>query len=365
MRILILSNDARGLFLFRRELVDSFIGSGHKVFVSVPYDEHYQKLKELGWSVTETEINRHGMNPIKDMGLFISYIRLIRKYSPDVILTYTIKPNIYGGMAALLTGTPYICNITGLGQAIEKGGILSKILILMYKAATLRARKVFFQNEKNMQVMQSKGVARKNADLLPGSGVNLTEHPFYEYPDESEGIRFLAVLRIMKDKGIGEYLRAAKKICASHKNVSFALAGYYEEDERQKYEPVIQKCEKRGILKYLGEIDNVQEVMAGSHIIVHPSYHEGMSNVLLEAASCGRPILTCDINGCKEAVVKDESGFLFEPESTEALVKAIERILSLDEQKRAEMGRAGRRHIEDKFDRNIIIDKYKKELEKL
>ncbi len=359
MRILILTNYANGLYLFRRELVEAFIKDGHEVLISVPPDENCQKLRNLGWSVAETDLNRHGMNPIRDMGLFRAYLKLIGDFNPGVILTYTIKPNIYGSMAARVKKVPYICNITGLGKAIENGGILSKVLVEMYKISTRGARKVFFQNEKNRDVMQKKGIALNNSDLLPGSGVNLIEHPFVPYPDEKDGIVFLAVLRMMKDKGVDEYLSAAEIIRSRHQNVYFDLVGEFEEDEREKYEPLLEKLQREDKIKYYGHIDNVKDVMAKDHIVVHPSYHEGMSNVLLEAAACGRPILTCDINGCKEAVVRDESGFLFEPQSSKALVDAIERILSLSERDRADMGRAGRDHIEKNFDRNLIIDKYR------
>ncbi len=362
MRILVLSNYANGLYLFRRELIQAFIDEGHDVFISVPPDENCDKLRRLGWNLYEVPLDRHGMNPIRDYKLYKAYKRLMKQLKPDVVLTYTIKPNIYGSMAAKACKIPYMCNITGLGKAIENGGIISKILIVMYKISMGRARKVFFQNEKNKSVLQSKGVAVNNADLLPGSGVNLTEHPFRDYPSEEDGIRFLAVLRVMRDKGIAEFLEAAKDISKVHSNVHFELVGEYEEDERDKYEPLIKELEKDGILKYYGHIDNVDEVMEKSHVIVHPSYHEGMSNVILEAAACGRPILASNISGCKEGVAENESGFLFEPESVDSLKKEIEHILTLSENERSVMGKKSREHVEKTFDRNIIIDKYRQEL---
>lgn len=359
MRILILANYANGLYLFRKELVESFIADGHEVYVSVPFDDNCIKLERLGIKLIKTDLDRHGVNPLKDQALFRSYLKMMKELKPDVVLTYTIKPNIYGGFAARLKKIPYICNITGLGKAIEGGGLLSQVLIKLYKISTKKAVRVFFQNEKNRKVMQDRGIALNNSDLLPGSGVNLTEHPFREYPEEADGIRFLAVVRIMKDKGIQEYLDMAEDISNRHPEAHFELVGEYEEDERALYEPRINDLVARGILKYYGHIDNVEEVMTRSHVVVHPSYHEGMSNVLLEAGACGRPILCSNINGCKEAVDAGKSGLLFEPEDVSSLTASVEKILSLDESSRRDMGACGRRFIERSFDRNIIIGKYK------
>ena len=374
MRILVLANYANGLWLFRKELIQAFMDEGHDVLISVPPDENVKKLTDLGFKVHETNLDRHGVNPLKDLGLFNSYLKLMGSFKPDVVLTYTIKPNIYGASAARLKHIPYICNITGLGKAIEGGGLLSRVLIGMYRFSTGRARRVFFQNEGNMKVMQDRGIALKNSALLPGSGVNTTEHPLREYPEESGGIRILAVLRMMRDKGVGEYLDAAERLGTAEAQVTersadssrptlrFELVGEFEEDERAVYEPRINELVEKNLLKYYGHIDNVEEVMANSHVIVHPSYHEGMSNVLLEAAACGRPIITCDIPGCREAVRKDRSGFLIRSESSEALIDALNRMARLTTDQRKAMGLEGRKLIEEKFDRRSIILTYINEL---
>jgi galacturonosyltransferase len=260
---------------------------------------------------------------------------------------------------------PYICNITGLGTAIENGGILSKVLLKFYSVSMKGAKRVFFQNTKNRDFMNSHNVAVHNNKMLPGSGVNLEEHPFVEYPSENDGIRILAVIRIMKDKGIDEYLEVADTISTIYKNVEFRLVGEYEETEMEHYEPLIKKLEAQGVIRYYGHIDNVHDVMADSHIILHPSYHEGLSNVLLEAAACGRPVLAGNINGCRETFLEGVSGMSFEIKSAKAIERAIEKILTLSEDERRAMGIAGRRLIEEKFDRNIVLRAYKDELETL
>jgi galacturonosyltransferase len=369
MNILILTNYANGLWLFRKELLIAFLEDGHKVSVSLPPDENVEKLKTIQLNgsklnIIETPFERRGNNPVKDFGLFKTYMKLLKSENPDVVLTYTIKPNLYGGLACRISRVPYICNITGLGTAIENEGLLSKILLKFYAISMKKAKCVFFQNAGNRDFMNDHNVARNNNKMLPGSGINLSEHPFMEYPSDEEigKITFLTVGRIMKDKGIDEYLEAAKTIKERYSNVEFWLVGDYEDDEREHYEPLIKSLEDNGIIIYYGHSDNVQNFMAQSHAVVHPSYHEGLSNVLLEADACGRPVLAGNISGCKETFVDGVSGFAFETKNIQSLVEAMEKFISLSYNERKNMGIAGRRWVEEKFDRNIVLQAYRDEL---
>lgn len=364
MKILILSNYANGLYLFRKEVLSAFLNKGYETVVSVPTDENCGKLKALGVRLAPIEFERRGNNPVHDARLLMGYLRLLKKEKPDVILTYTIKPNLYGGLACRMRRVPYLVNVTGLGTAIEKPGILGKILLGFYRIATKRASCVFFQNEGNRQFMLDKGIGSGKDRLLPGSGVNLSEHPAMPYPSEDEGINFLAVLRIMKDKGVGEYLKAAEKIHADYPHTQFYLAGEYEEEERKIFEPQLKELEAKGTVRYLGHIDNVPEVMAKSHVIVHPSYHEGLSNVLLEAAACARPVLASDVPGCRETLQQGLSGLTFSAKAPESLIQAIRTLLSYTESDRREMGLRGREYVENAFDRNKVIDIYFSEIQK-
>ncbi|MBQ3105838.1 MAG: glycosyltransferase family 4 protein [Lachnospiraceae bacterium] len=358
MKVLILSNFANGLILFRGELITELLAEGYSVVISVPEDGKAQVLKEMGARVIFSSLERRGMNPLRDLKLLAEYLCLLGKEKPDMVLTYTIKPNLYGGLACRLRRIPYLVNITGLGTAIENEGLLAKLLLRFYKAAVKRAACVFFQNSENQTYMQSRGIGVKNGCLLPGSGVNLTAHPYEQYPSEKDGIRILAVLRIMKAKGVEEYFQAVESISRSHPHVSFALVGDYEEESRSRYEPMVRELVDKGILKYYGQIDDVAKVMAQSHIIVHPSYHEGLSNVCLEAAACGRPVLTTNVPGCRETV-NENSGLLFEPGSSRSLIQSIERILQLDARGRAQMGAAGRQYVTERFDRDLVIRVYR------
>ena len=365
MKILILSNYANGLYLFRKEVLLSFLEKGYETVVSVPPDENCEKLKALGVRLIPTAFERRGNNPVHDGRLFLRYLSLLKEEKPDVVLTYTIKPNLYGGLACRLKKVPYLVNITGLGTALEQSGLLGRILLKFYRIATKRASCVFFQNDGNRQFMLDRKIGVNRDRLLPGSGVNLKEQPFSPYPSEEKGIIFLAVLRIMKDKGIEEYLEAAKKITEEYPNAHFYLVGEFEEETRWRYEPLLEELSSKGIIRYFGHIDNVPEVMAESHIIVHPSYHEGLSNVLLEAAACGRPVLASDVPGCRETLEQEKSGLLFAPRDTDSLVRTIKSILMRTETERKEMGLMGREYVENTFDRNKVITAYFEEIQRV
>ena len=364
-RILILSNSSSGLYEFRNEVVEDLLRD-HEVFISLPDEDAYTKiLTDEGCNIFHTEFNRRGMNPVKDTILLLRYIRLIRRIRPKMVLTYTIKPNIYGGMACRLTHTNYAANITGLGTAIQGGGMLSNVLIKMYRVALNKAKAVFYQNEYNMEFMLKRGVGTKDQSiLLPGSGVNITKHSYKPYPSEDKGVRVLAVLRIMKDKGIEEFLYAADKICDEF-DAKFVLAGGYEEETRQEYEPQIQRLVDSGKLEYVGFCDKIDELYESCHILIHPSYHEGLSNVCLEAAACGRPVVTTDVPGCRETVIPGETGLLFKSKDKIAAYKAMADILSMTSAERETMGRRGRNYVEENFNRETVVRRYREVVENM
>ncbi len=364
-RILILSNSSSGLYEFRNEVVEDLLRD-HEVFISLPDEDAYTKiLADEGCHIFHTGFNRRGMNPIKDAILMLRYISLIRRIGPRMVLTYTIKPNIYGGMACRLTHTNYAANITGLGTAIQGGGLLSKALIKMYRVALNKAKAVFYQNEYNMEFMLKRGVGSKNQSIqLPGSGVNIYKHSHKPYPSEDKGVRVLAVLRIMKDKGIEEFLYAANRI-SDEFDAKFVLAGGYEEETRQEYEPQIQRLVEAGKLEYVGFCDKIDELYESCHILIHPSYHEGLSNVCLEAAACGRPVVTTDVPGCRETVIPGETGLLFRSKDKNAAYKAITDILSMTSSERATMGQRGRNYVEENFNRETVVRRYREVVENM
>jgi len=354
MKVLVLSNFGMGLYKFRKELLQELIQQGHKVFVSLPNDDYVPLLESLGCEYIESNVDRRGTNPIADMKLLSSYVKIINKVKPDIVLTYTIKPNVYGGIACRITKTPFLPNITGLGTAVENEGLMQKITLNLYKIALRNAECIFFQNEPNRQFFIDRGIIKNKSKVIPGSGVNLEQHPYEEYPSDKENIRLLFIGRIMKDKGIDELLNAAKQIKKNHKNVEFHFVGFCEEGYSEK----LIEYNDSGIIHYHGQQDDVHKFIKDSHATVLPSYHEGTSNVLLESASTGRPILASNVTGCKETFDDGVSGIGFEAKSVNALISAIHQFLDLPHENKKQMGIAGRKKMEQEYDRKIVINAY-------
>lgn len=358
MKILILANNDVGLYKFRRELLERLLEE-HEVYVCLPNGEFIPALKRIGCRYIPCEFNRRGMNPFLELRLIKEYWRILKSVKPDIVFTYTIKPNSYGGALCAWLGIPYIANVTGLGTSIENGGVTQKVTLALYRYGLRKAQRIFFQNTYNYQFMYSKGIVGDNYSILPGSGVNLEEHCYEPYPSEKDGIRFLFVGRIMKDKGIGEFLECAKRIHKTHPECSFSIVGDYDDEY---YRPIIEQLETEGILKFFGQQKDVHFFIKSHHVLIQPSYHEGLSNVLLEAAACGRPVLASDIPGCRETFDENISGMGFKPRDSESLVNAVEKLISKKTEERENMGICGRQKVEKEFSRQIVIESYLKEL---
>lgn len=359
MKILILANSDKGLYNFRKELIERLISENNEVYISVPSGQRTNNFISMGCSHIDTQLDSRGTNPIKDIRLVRKYIKIIKEIKPDIVLTYTIKPNIYGGIACRMRKTPYITNITGLGSALEKEGILQKVLIQMYKIALKSVKCCFAQNEENMKFLKEHITSTDKFKLLPGSGVNLNNYKLMDYPKENEKIKFLFMSRIMKEKGIDQYLETAKYIKSKYSNVEFHILGAMED----KYEPVLKKMEKDGIIFYHGMQMDVKPYLKECACLIHPSYYpEGMSNVILEASASGRPIITTDRSGCREIVNEGETGFVVPTKNSEAIIEAVERFLRLSYEERKVMGLKAREKVEREFDRNIVINLYIKEI---
>ena len=352
-KILFLANHDVGLYNFRRELIEKLLSDGYEVIISSPFGERINDFIEMGCLYQEAHISRHGMNVFEDLKLILHYRKLIKKVKPLVVLTYTIKPNLYGGIAARSMKTSYITNVTGLGSALQNKGLVQKIIVALYRIAFKKAFFVFFQNEGNLKFFENKRITHKRGKLLPGSGVNITKFIPLPLPN-GEQTSFVFIARVMKDKGIDHYLEAAKAIKSKYKHTNFYICGPCEES----YEEILNDYQEAGIITYLGMIPDIREILEITHCTVLPSYHEGLSNVLLESAASSRPNITTNINGCKEVVEDGVTGFLVEPKSTEALILGIEKFLCLDDEERKKMGENGRLKVEKEFDRQIVVQAY-------
>ena len=359
--ILVLTNNIGGLHSFRKEVMKAMVDEGYKVVISHPdEDDRIAYFTGIGCEDVLTEFNRRGMNPVKDLQLLMKYRKLVKKYKPLAVLTYTIKPNVYGGMACRMTGTPQLANVTGLGDAVENGGLLQKLTVFLYKMGIGKAKRVFFQNKYNRQFCIEKGIAKEDPVLLPGSGVNLNHHILQEYPDDGV-LKFLFIARLLKDKGTEEYFEAATRIKEKYPNTEFQILGSCEGN----YQTQLEELVSRGIINFLGGTSDVRPFIGNVHCTIMPSYHEGMSNVNLESAANGRPVITTNVPGCQETVDNGVTGILCEPRSAESLIAAIEKFLSLTYEEKKAMGMAARKKVEREFDRQIVVNKYLDELKKL
>ena len=354
MKILILANNDMGLYKFRKELIQELIRQGNRVVVSVPDGELIPDIRKLGVKVILTDVDRRGINPLTDLKLLIRYFRMEVTLKPDLVITYTIKPNVYGGIVSRFLHIPYAENITGLGTTFQKDNLVKKLVCFLYKISSKRAKVVFFENEGNKQTFLDNHLIREEqACRLNGAGVNLEEYPYTEYPDENEPIRFLFIGRVMKEKGVDELFEAARRIKKEYPDVLFDIVGPMEDE----YSSVIEKLEEDGIITYYGYQKDVKPFIARCHCFVLPSWHEGMANTLLEAGAMGRPLITSRIHGCMEAVEDDVSGFLFEQKNLEDLKKSIRNFVELSYEQRQAMGLAGRKHMELMFDKKKVVEK--------
>ena len=358
MKVLILANNDGGLISFRRELLEELVSRGHEVFCCTPEGTSVAVIREIGCKFIPSEMDRHGTNPFNEFKLISFYKKILKEIKPDIVFTYTIKPNAYGGMACADLGVPYVANVTGLGTAVENGGPMQKISLTLYKMGLRKAQKVFFQNTENRDFMVGHGVVKRNYDLLPGSGVNLERYKLFEYPD-GETVDFVFVARVMKEKGIDQYLDAAKEIRKRHPETRFHICGFCE----QNYEETLKFLCDNGTIIYHGLVSDMVSIYKMAACVIHPTYYpEGMSNVLLESCACGRPIITTDRSGCREIVDNGINGFVVKQKDSQDLIDKIEKFLALSWEDRRQMGLSGRGKVEREFDRQIVVRKYMEEI---
>lgn len=361
MHVAMIANDTTFVYKLRREILEAFQTQGHRVTVMGQATAFAEDLKQAGFAVEDIQTPRRGTNPLQDVILFLQFYRTLKKQKPDIVFTNNIKPNAYGGMVCRILKIPYVANVTGLGTAVEYPGRMQKLTCWLYKLGVAGAKCVFFQNQENETFFRERNMLnpKSKTHLLPGSGVNLQDHPVLPYPKE-EKIHFLFIARLLKEKGIEQYLAAAKAIKEKHKDVVFHICGGCDDD---RYLEILREMEQQGTVIYHGEQKNMQPFFMQASCIVHPSYYpEGMSNVLLEAAASGRPVIAADRSGCRETVENGVSGYVVPIQDEQAVITAIEKFLQLSWEERRAMGLAGRKKMEKNFDRQIVVQQYLKEV---
>lgn len=358
--ILLINNGSAGLYGFRRELIEALV-QRYNVVLMARANGSVDKLEAMGCRFIHMDMDSHGTNPLKELELVSRYKKAISSVAPDVVLTFTIKPNIYAGRACASLKIPYIANITGLGTAVENGGLMQRITVPLYRWGLRKAGMVFFQNAENRDFMLKRRMVSGAYSLLPGSGVNLNAFPLQAYPD-GETVDFTYISRIMREKGIDQYLDAAKEIRSRHPETRFHVYG----SANAEYKDSMRRLNEDGTIVFHGYTEQVLDVHKQSACTIHPScYPEGMSNVLLESCACGRPIITTDRAGCREIVDEGVNGYVVRQYDSRDLIEKIERFLSLSWEQRRDMGLAGREKVEREFDRQIVVHRYLEEIERV
>ena len=359
-KIAIISNLSWNLYNFRLSLMVAMRDAGFEVIAIAPYDRYSQKIIDAGFEFHDIKMNAQGINPIEDLKTTYDLYKLFKKISPDILCQYTIKPNIYGSFIANILNIKTINNIAGLGTLFIKEGFITKIAKFLYKTSQAQADRVFFQNREDFNFFIDKGiVSAEKCDILPGSGVDTNRFkPIYR--EESQQIRFLLIARMIWEKGIGEYVEAARAIKKKYPNAEFCLLGFLDvENPGAITQKEVDEWVAEGIINYLGVSDRVDLVIQSADCVVLPSYYrEGTPKALLESGSSAKPIITTDSVGCRDVVDDGVNGFLCEPRSAKDLTLKIEMFLALSHEEKLEMGRKSREKIKKEFDEKIVINKY-------
>ncbi len=360
-KIVISINTSWNIYNFRSGLIQALIGSGYEVIALAPHDQYSQCLQELGCRVIDIPMDNNGTHPGRDLVLLARYYAILRSLRPHAFLGYTVKPNVYGSLAAHALGIPVINNIAGLGATFIRDSLVTKVVKGLYKAALKRSHKVFFQNADDLALFTGAGlVPQRSTGLVPGSGLNLGHYvPAAPAPAAQTPFRFLLVARLLKDKGIEEFAHAARLVRSENPAVEFHLLGASGAGNPNGIAAdKLRAWEKEGLVTYLGKTDDVRPYLSGADCVVLPSYREGVPRSLLEAAAMARPIIATDVVGCRDAVDDGATGMLCKVKCPEALAATMRAMIALSPAQRAAMGSAGRRKVEEQYDERLVIQKY-------
>jgi len=370
-KIVIALNAAWNLVNFRAGLIRALVAEGYEVVAVAPPDAYASQLNALGCRYVPLHMDNMGTHPGRDMLLLLRMGLILRRERPAVFLGYTIKPNVYGSLAAGLLGIPVINNIAGLGSVFGKQGLLARLVQQLYRTALARSARVFFQNEDDKRLfIERKLVPQAIAKRIPGSGVDLVKFRYSERltpaPQSStQALRFILIARMLWEKGVGEFVEAARIVRQQYPFATFQLLGFLDvQNPSAVSRAQVDKWVQEGVIQYLGTSDDVRVQLSNADCVVLPSYYrEGVPRTLLEAAAMSRPIITTDWIGCREVVDDGVNGYLCEPKSAIDLAKKITSLIKLTPESRAEMGRQGRLKVEREFDEQLVIQQYLREIE--
>jgi glycosyltransferase involved in cell wall biosynthesis len=366
MKIALFINTSWNIYNFRMGLIEGLKRDGHEVHAISPTDEYSRYLIDAGIPHHPVSMDAQGINPIKDFALILRLIKVFSQVKPDLILQFTIKPNIYGSLAAAVLQIPVINNVSGLGAAFQKKNLVHRVASLLYKIAFRVPQKVFFQNEEDQKLfIESKLVSEQKTDLLPGSGINVRKFAPVEYRNNGPFV-FLMIARLIMDKGLMEYINAIRIMKARGIDARFQLLGACDsKNERSVNLNTVEHWVEEGLIEYLGTTDDVKSFIAEANCVVLPSYREGTPRVLLEAASLCRPIVTTNVPGCRQVVKDKHNGLLCKPKDANSLAEKMEEMTKLPTDQLRQLGINGRKLVETEYDENFVVEKYRNAIKQL
>ena len=359
--IFVTVNRAWNIWNFRRSVIKALLDDGHRVTVLAPPDETVPKLEQMGCAFIALAMDNKGLNPLRDLALLRRMRAVFRQHRPDVILSYTIKNNIYGAIAVRSLRIPFLPNVSGLGTAFLSHGLLRRVAQGLYRAAFASVPAVFFQNSEDRGLFIERRLVRKTqARLLPGSGIDLERFAPAGYPPAEAAPVFLMIARLLRDKGVHEFVEAAALVKQVYPKARFQLLGAVNNENRTAIDRAkVAAWEQSPGIEYLGTCDDVRQYIAPAHCVVLPSYREGAPRTLIEAAAMARPLIATDVPGCRSVVENGVNGFLCQVRSGESLAQTCQRFLALPREQQVALGQAGRDKMEREFGEARVVSAYR------
>jgi glycosyltransferase involved in cell wall biosynthesis len=361
MHVVMTANAAWNIWNFRQPVVRALLADGHRVTVLAPPDPKVTNLEALGCTFIPFAMDVKGLNPFNDLALLVRYHKHFKASKPDVILSYTIKSNIFGSIVASRLGIRFVPNVSGLGTAFLSGGVLQMIAEKLYRSAFKHLDTIFFQNVDDRDLFVERRLVRScQAQLIPGSGIDLNHFQVVSFPSPAEPPTFLMIGRLLRDKGSFEFVDAARRVKAATPEVRFQLLGALGAENRTAIDAAtVARWRADGVVEYLGSVSDVRPFIASATCVVLPSYREGAPRTLIEAAAMGRPLIATDVPGCRSVVEDGVTGFLCRPRSSESLAATCNRLLKLAPGEQRAMGMLGRKKMEQEFDHKLVVAAYR------
>ena len=361
MHIIITLNACWNIWNFRRPLVEALIADGHRITVLAPTDESVVNVESIGCRVIDLSMNVQGLNPLDELKLIRQFKKVFHRERPDVVLSFTIKNNIFGAMAAKACCIPFIPNITGFGTAFLSGGLLQMVAEILYRKTLFQLPCVFFQNADDYAFFLARRLIQSHQGyLLPGSGIDLEYFVAAAYPEQNNPPVFLMIARLLRDKGVLEYVEAARYIKETLPLARFQLLGAADAANRTAIDTAtVQSWHDEGVIEYLGKTDDVRPYIAASNCVVLPSYREGAPRALIEAAAMARPVIATDVPGCRAIVDEGITGLLCKERSCQSLASACRKFLALSHADQLVMGGAGREKMKTEFNQALVVKAYR------